>query len=201
MCKTVNYSKPIILAICGKSATGKDSLAKWLYQDLDKKGYLCNLIVSDTTRPMRENEKNKIDYNFISEENFKMKILKKEYLEYSTFRGWFYGTPMNSINQGINIGVFNPEGMEKLLAYRRKYIIVPIYLEVTNPFIRLKRSRDREDGWKIKYFRRLFADYKVFFNIYKILEKFKIALILVNHPGVITETREIYKHLKYLGVM
>lgn len=201
MCKTVNYSKSVILAICGKSATGKDSLAKWLYQDLDKKGYLCNLIVSDTTRPMRENEKNKIDYNFISEENFKMKILKKQYLEYSAFRGWFYGTPMNSINQGINIGVFNPEGIKSLIAYRRKYIIAPIYLETTNPIIRLQRSRDREGRWKIQYFRRLFADWKDFFNFYKVLDKFRVCLTLENYSGVITESREVYKYLRYLGVM
>jgi guanylate kinase len=200
MLKSINYSKPVILAICGKSATGKDSLAKWLYKDLKDK-YFCNLIVSDTTRPIRQNEKNLYDYNFISEEKFKMKILDEEYLEYSEFRGWYYGTPKDEIHQGINIGVFNAQGMENLLAYRRKYIIVPIYLETTNPIIRLRRSHDRENKWKFQYFRRLFSDWKNFFHIFDILEKFKVAVILVNYPGVVKESEEIYKHLRYLGVL
>ena len=89
-------SKPVIVAICGKSATGKDTLAKLLYNDLNRQGIAANLIISDTTRELRDNETKGVDYNFLDKITFLQKAINKEYLEYTKFRGWYYGTPKNT---------------------------------------------------------------------------------------------------------
>ena len=49
-----------IIVLCGKSGTGKDSLAKLVKERLN-----LNFVVSHTTRPMREGESNKNPYYFI----------------------------------------------------------------------------------------------------------------------------------------
>ena len=93
-------SKPIIIAICGKSASGKDSLASML------KTYLwasCGLntknIISCTTRPARINEFEGQDYYFINTAQFLEYAQKKEFLEYTDFRGWHYGTDRKSVGR------------------------------------------------------------------------------------------------------
>lgn len=84
-------SKYKILALFGPSASGKDTIAK---QIVSKYPSLTSNIVSCTTRPKRDYEKNGIDYHFISEETFTKHVLNGDMLEATCFREWFYGTPI-----------------------------------------------------------------------------------------------------------
>ena len=151
--------KQIIVAICGKSASGKDTLAKGLAKHNTLKNY-SHLIVSDTTRPPRDYEINDIDYHFITTNQFLSNIHHEKYLETTSFRGWYYGTNKKEICYPINIGVFNPAGMLQLL-YNSNYIIIPVILK-TGLITRLIRSYDREHKWKWEYIRRAWTDFKDF---------------------------------------
>lgn len=172
--------KPKIYAICGKSAAGKDTFAMLLEDHYWNLTMPAKIIISDTTRPPRINEKDGIDYNFISRDQFLKNAEKNKYLEWSYFRGWHYGTNKNSIKEGmINIGVFNVDGLKKLHKYLDRYNIIPIYLKV-NWFTRLKRSIKREHKFKLEYLRRMITDWKDFIGIKKILKTYPKYLYLVN---------------------
>ena len=69
-----DQDRPVIIAICGKSATGKDTLAAWLLSMLKVINVPTNIIVSDTTRPPRFKEENGVDYYFLTENKFNNKI-------------------------------------------------------------------------------------------------------------------------------
>lgn len=188
--------KPIILAICGKSATGKTRLSCWLVSDLTAHGVKCREIVSDTTRPPRPGEVDGKDYHFVSEEEF----ANRKHLEESIFRNWHYGTPEDAIKDGINIGVFNTDGMKSLLSYRRKYVIIPVLLE-DKLIVRLHRSYDREGKWHWEYVRRAIADRKDFKRFKKrYLPLFKETILLENIDGVITKSNAIYQVIKNFSV-
>lgn len=188
--------KPIILAICGKSATGKTRLSRWLVSDLTAHGVKCREIVSDTTRPPRPGEVDGKDYHFVSEEEF----ANRKHLEESIFRNWHYGTPEDAIKDGINIGVFNTDGMKSLLSYRRKYVIIPILLE-DKLIVRLHRSYDREGKWHWEYVRRAMADRKDFKRFKKrYLPLFKETILLENIDGVVTRSNAIYQVIKIFFV-
>ena len=62
----------MIIAIVGKTSSGKDSLAKYI-----KEYYDIPAIVSYTTRPKRESETNGIEHWFISKEEM-AELLKIE---------------------------------------------------------------------------------------------------------------------------
>lgn len=189
-------TKPIILAICGKSATGKTNLSHWLTSDLNTHGIKCCEIVSDTTRPARVGEFEGKDYHFISEEEFS----KRKHLEESIFRNWHYGTPEEAIKDGVNIGVFNTDGMKSLLSYRRKYVVIPILLE-DKLLIRLRRSREREGKWHFEYLRRAMTDRKNFKHFKKLyLPLYHDVIVLRNVDGVIKKTQLIYKKLESLSL-
>lgn len=175
----MNYNKDntIILAICGKSASGKDTLAKWIVKNLSTSSLPAHLVISDTTRPKRINEQNGKQYRFISKDTFEKRINTGHYIEYAKYRGWYYGTPFDDINFGsINIMVINKRGLKNMAQYRNRFTIVPIYIQA--PFyVRLRRSIDRENKFKIEYLRRGLIDFFSFLNINKIIDQYRYKII------------------------
>ena len=63
--------------------------------------------VSFTTRPMRENEIEGIDYSFVDESKFKQMVEMDEFLEHATVFGNYYGTKRkivsNNLQKGLNV--------------------------------------------------------------------------------------------------
>lgn len=183
-------TKPIILAICGKSASGKDSLAKWITKYFQSMNINTHCMISETTRPPRDYEEDGKDYYFTNRENFMWGVVHNQFLEWTNFRGWYYGVNKTEVCTDVNVGVFNPQGLKSLKKYRTEAIIIPIYLD-DNLWTRLRRSHDRERKWKIEYFRRAFADWKAFKKIELLLNGFPYYIILQNVDGVTKRTRQI----------
>lgn len=81
----------MILILMGKTASGKDSIAK----ELCRNGQLAR-ILTYTTRPPRHGEADGVDYHFTSRSDFQDKIKHNffaEWKSYQTAQGeWLYGT-------------------------------------------------------------------------------------------------------------
>jgi guanylate kinase len=111
-----------VIALIGMAGAGKDTMQK---ATCKAHPLMFNPIISCTTRPMREAETPGVDYHFISIEDFTRKVLNGNMLEATEFRNWFYGTPINSLAYDkINIGVFNPAGVEALVDDPRLNVLV-----------------------------------------------------------------------------
>ena len=100
----------VIVALIGKAGAGKDTIAKALCSAHPE----FNNIVSCTTRPKRENEVEGVDYFYLTPDQFTEKVINGDMLEATYFNGWHYGTMLSSLKDGVNIGVFNPEGLDCL---------------------------------------------------------------------------------------
>lgn len=134
-----------IIAVMGKAGSGKDSFVKALISG----GYINNLkpIVSCTTRPIREHEQDGVDYYFLTREQFTEKVLSGDMLEATIFNDWCYGTAKSTLDiNAINIGVFNPEGVEILKhEYKDNIDLLVVYI-IANDKVRLLRQLNREDN-------------------------------------------------------
>lgn len=161
-----------IIALFGKSASGKDTIQNYMcknYKDTHK-------IISCTTRPPRVNEVDRQDYFFISQKSFYEKILDDKMLEATSFNDWLYGTSIDQLRYGkINIGVFNIQGVYSLLnkqnSILKNYEIIPIMICCSDR-TRLLRSLTRDDNTCLEICRRFLADEKDFEEIpfeYKIV--------------------------------
>lgn len=131
----------IIICIIGKAGSGKDTILKSVCNIAQNK---VNPIISYTSRPMRQGEKNGKDYYFITKEEFLNKIQNNEMIEYTEFNGWFYGTALDCLSEEVpNIGVFNPSGIEFL----KQYLDLKVYTFyiTASPKIRLLRQLNREE--------------------------------------------------------
>jgi guanylate kinase len=79
-----------IIIITAPSGAGKTSITRHLLNTFPDQ---LAFSVSAATRPARHYEKNGTDYYFISEEEFKEKIRKNEFVEWEmVYEGKYYGT-------------------------------------------------------------------------------------------------------------
>jgi len=96
--------KGLLIVISGPSGVGKGTV-----RDLFVNEPELNIAysISMTTRKPRANERNGVDYFFVSEEEFLKAIANNELLEYAKFVGNYYGTPRAYVdklrNEGKNV--------------------------------------------------------------------------------------------------
>lgn len=89
-----------LLIISGPSGAGKTTLSHALIAAVPD----TLIAVSHTTRSPRGNEKNGIDYFFVSKDEFQELIDNGEMVEYAEVYGNFYGTSRNSIEKPLREG-------------------------------------------------------------------------------------------------
>ena len=92
--------KPLLLVLSGPSGAGKDAVLT----RLKEMGFPLEFIVTVTTRPRRNSEKDNIDYHFVSGESFQKMIEAKELLEWAKVYGNWYGVPGQPVKQALAEG-------------------------------------------------------------------------------------------------
>ena len=92
-----------LLVISAPSGTGKTTIVKQLM--LQNKNMKAS--VSYTTRDMRPNETNGLDYIFVTTKIFESMIVQNMFLEFANVFGHYYGTPtketLETLSQGYTI--------------------------------------------------------------------------------------------------
>lgn len=183
-----------IIAIIGKTASGKDTVKK----ELLKLGF--HGITTYTTRPMRKGEKDGITYNYITNEKFlslKSKNFFAETTSYNVASGetWYYGTARKDINDDSVI-IVNPDGFATL-KNDKSLNIISFYLKVDEEVIkeRLFSRGDNQDEAN----RRLKADRNDFY-----LMEGKADFVINNGLGMSPQTvaqiiKTIYESCKKEG--
>lgn len=100
----------MIFCLVGEFASGKTELYKRLKHRPSFKG-----VITTTTRPMRKGEQDKVDYNFITDEEFITMQNDNKFVESMVFNNWYYGTPYSEFEgDGHKLIVINPSGFFKL---------------------------------------------------------------------------------------
>lgn len=90
-----------ILIITAPSGAGKTSITHFLMKDFP----VLAFSVSAATRNPRENERDGVDYYFISIEEFKQKIKEKDFAEWEmVYEGKYYGTLKSELKRIWSMG-------------------------------------------------------------------------------------------------
>ena len=133
----------VILVVCGRSCTGKDSITKAIQEN-----HHFNKVVTYTTRDKRPNETNGIDYHFITQEEFDKKVEEgffSESREYNTVNGiWKYGSAKESYS-GDGVIILSPSGVKAVL--EKLHNITVVLIDADDEVIK-ERQRQRGDSEK-----------------------------------------------------
>lgn len=152
-----------IFYLMGKSASGKDTIFKKIKEKMPE----LRTIVIYTTRPIREGERDGVEYHFVDDAAFSKlqaqgKVIEKR--SYDTAHGvWNYFTVDDGQFDGEDnyIAIGTLESYEKMVKYMGADSLVPIYVEVEDG-VRLSRAMERERQQKVPKYeemcRRFLAD-------------------------------------------
>lgn len=170
----------MIIILTGKTASGKDTV---MFQLLSRLPDLKR-VVSTTSRIPRNGEKNHVDYNFISEEEFRGEINAGDFIEWVEYGGNLYGTEKAQISDsliGDLIWRIDPSRAGKIRELIKDIKVIVIYLTTSDDVV---LARLNERGLDQEEIKKRMADDK------KIWERYQDSydFVVENIPGKLDET-------------
>ena len=136
-----------IVYLMGKSSSGKDTIYKRL---LEQNDIQLEKIVPYTTRPIRAEEQDGVEYHFTDEAGYQEFLQKGEVIEariYHTCHGvWRYFTVADSaveLSERSYLTIGTLEAYEQICRFYGKDRLIPVMIELDDG-IRLQRALDRE---------------------------------------------------------
>ena len=93
--------KGLLFVVSGPSGVGKGTLREKLFKSCQDLVYS----ISMTTRTPRKNEKNGVDYFFVSKDLFKQMIKEDRFVEWAIVHGDYKGTPRQFLIENLKKGI------------------------------------------------------------------------------------------------
>jgi guanylate kinase len=117
-------SRGRLMVLSGPGGVGKSTIAAYI-----RKHGTFWVSVSSTTRKPRANEKDGVEYNFLSDEEFDREIARDHFLEWAHFAGARYGTPRKPVEKELLMGKnvlleIDIEGAKQVRAHAPEAILV-----------------------------------------------------------------------------
>ena len=142
-----NDPRGLLFIVSAPSGTGKTTLVERLVQVMPK----LRMSRSYTSRAARNGERDGVDYNFISQREFRQRIDRCEFLEWADVFGHYYGTCASDVehliadNQDVVL-VIDVQGARQIKARGVEHtaiFVLPPSFEVLEQRLR-GRSKDTE---------------------------------------------------------
>ena len=92
---------PLFIVISGPSGVGKDATL----DSMKKAGFPFCYVLTATTRPKRQGEKDGVAYRFLSEDKFRQLIEANQFLEWAKVYGNYYGVPKQEVKEALKQGL------------------------------------------------------------------------------------------------
>ena len=137
---------PLLLVLSGPSGVGKDAIL----DELARRGHDFHRVVTCTTRPPREGERDGIDYHFVSDADFDGLIASGGLLEHAVVYGHRSGVPKRQVLDALAAGrdvygrtdVQGAASIRRLMPEAMVVFIAPTSLAELEERIRARKSDD-----------------------------------------------------------
>lgn len=138
----------LLIVVSGPSGVGKDAALRRM-SDLH---YPFYFLVTNTTRPKRDNEIDGVDYHFITRQQFAEMEGRNEFLERAVVYGFDYGNSRREVRDALNSGrdvimridVQGAATLKKLLPDAVFIFLLPPTIESLESRLRRRRSEPEE---------------------------------------------------------
>lgn len=139
-------SPPLLLVLSGPSGVGKDSVLARLAE----KGLIFRRVPTVTTRPRRANERDGVDYRFLSDEEFDRLLAGGGLLEHAEVYGLRYGVPKAPVKEAlaggedvvVRVDVQGAATLKSLIPEAVLVFLAPTSLEELEQRLRRRRTED-----------------------------------------------------------
>ena len=138
-----------LFIVTGPSGVGKGTILNEFFKNNKENVFFS---VSMTTRLPRPNEKNGVNYIFVSDEIFKNAIENDEFLEWAEYSGHYYGTNKKTVTDKLNAGInvileIETNGAKKVMRKFKDAVtifIVPPSVDELEARLRGRKTEDEE---------------------------------------------------------
>ena len=134
----------IMIILSSPSGAGKTTLVNLLSKKVN-----FEISISHTTRQPRQNEVNKKDYYFVTNENFERLIKNEEFLEYAKVFNNYYGTTrtpvIDKLNRGKNV-LFDIDwqGADQIKNKKLDYKLITFFILPPSKGVLFERLSNRD---------------------------------------------------------
>lgn len=131
-----------LIVVVGKTSSGKDTVAKYLEEK-----YSIPMVVSFTTRGMRNYEVDGVQHYFISKERMKEIVKTDGIIAYTKFPKTEieYCATKDSIKGDVAVYIINPDGVDWLRNNCADIDFFSIYVDLSEDLI-IERAKSRGDN-------------------------------------------------------
>lgn len=142
-------NKGMLIILSGPSGSGKDTVLNELFRECPE----IRKSVSMTTRAMRENEQDGVDYIFTDTDSFQQAVINGQMIEYAQYGANFYGTPKAYVDKWLEQGsdvilkieVQGAENVRKMYKDAVSIFIMPPSMEILKKRLSGRGTEDEED--------------------------------------------------------
>jgi guanylate kinase len=143
--------KPLLIVISGPSGVGKDTVL----EEMKSRGLPFHFVITATTRPPRADEKNGVDYFFLSQDEFARMIDEDELLEYALVYQDYKGIPKSQVRKALASGKnvimrIDVQGAETIRELSKDALLIFLTPQNEEELINRLKKRNTEDKDSLK---------------------------------------------------
>jgi len=143
------HPRSLLIVLSGPSGVGKDAVLARMKQQQYKFRYM----ITATTRPQRDAEKDGVEYHFLSLQEFQSMIDKGQLLEWATVYGNYYGVPkqqaLDALAAGVDVvlkvDVQGAATIRKIMPQAVLIFLLPPSMRELESRLEQRHSESRED--------------------------------------------------------
>lgn len=148
---SLSAPRPVLVVLSGPSGVGKDSIIHGLKQS----NYPFYFVVTATTRPIRPNERDGMDYHFVTVGEFAEMIENDELLEYAVVYGDYKGIPKKHVREALASGQdvimrIDVQGAATIRALVPNAVTIFLTAESEQELVRRLQLRKTEEADQLK---------------------------------------------------
>jgi guanylate kinase len=172
---------PLFVVLSGPSGAGKDAVL----DEMARRGHAFHRVITCTTRPPRENERDGVDYFFATDAEFDALIASNGLLEHAVVYGHRSGVPrqqvVDMLHQGLDVYVrTDVQGAASIRRLAPGAVLVFIAPSSVDELEERIRARGADDEERIQ--RRLKTAHE------EMARRGEFEYVIVNEPGYLEAT-------------
>lgn len=186
--------KPVLLVLSGPTCSGKDATMRLLL----KRNKNLRRLVTTNSRPKRPDEKEGIDYHFITKEEFEELIAQEAFYEWVEYRGGYRGGQKKHVHEAINSGKdiiwrIEIKGVKNIYKKVKKEVSNSVFIFLTESLAILKKRMARRATENKKWQR-----WSANMAIWEMKQYRDFDYVVINREGQLLKTVETIEKIMFV---